>query len=42
VCAAVAAGKEPVFASDGDAAQRAFGGVVVNGEVAVVDVTGEL
>ena len=41
VAALVGAGEQPVLAADGDAAQRAFGGVVVDLEPPVVDVTRE-
>ena len=41
VASAFAAGEEPVFASDGQRADGAFGGVVVDGEVAVFEVAGK-
>ncbi len=37
----IAAGEEPVFASDGDFAEGSFGGVVVDGEAAVGEVAGK-
>jgi hypothetical protein len=39
--ALVASGEEPVFASDGDFAECALGGVVVDGEAAVIELAGE-
>jgi len=39
--AAFAAGEHPIFTADGDDAQGAFGGVVVDDAVAIVEVTGE-
>jgi hypothetical protein len=41
VAALIGAGEQPVLAADGDAAQRALGGVVVDLEPPVVDVAGE-
>ena len=41
VAASFAADEEPVFAADGDASQHTFGGVVVDGELAVVGVAAE-
>ena len=38
VAALFAADEEPVLATDGDSTQHAFGGVVVDGELAVVGV----
>lgn len=35
--AGIGAGEEPVLAADGDAAQNAFGGVVVEREAAIVE-----
>ena len=41
LAAAVGAGEEPGFAAEGDAAQRAFGGVIGQADAAVVEEAGE-
>jgi hypothetical protein len=39
--AGIRAGEEPVFAADGDAAQSSFGGVVVEGQAAIIEAPDE-